>query len=271
MNRLLKLVAMEVHRLRLIFAGMIGMTALVQIVALVWAIYDEMRMWETYKSTHPELALQPLSMQEMIHHISSVVTFTIWLSAFVMGACVFAIWYRDWMGRSSFMHRLLMLPTNRRHLYVAKVVAIMLLTLAYASFQFMLLYVHEGIARLIVPSDRWELSLVMDAARTVEELSIMLPPNGWQWAIHYALALIAVCVVFTGILLERCFGRLGIVYGLLYVASCAALVALPVAFQYEITFLYPGEIQLLTAALCLAVLGVSLWLGLRLVAKKITV
>ena len=42
---------------------------------------------------------------------------------------VFFIWYRDWLGKNTFIYRLLMLPTNRLNIYLAKATTILLFIL----------------------------------------------------------------------------------------------------------------------------------------------
>ena len=41
----------------------------------------------------------------------------------------FIIWYRDWFGKNTFAYRLLMLPTSRLNLYIAKATTILLFIL----------------------------------------------------------------------------------------------------------------------------------------------
>ena len=66
---------------------------------------------------------------------------------------VFFIWYRDWFGKSSFIYRLLMLPTKRIHIYFAKLTAIMFLVLGLIALQILLMPIEMQIVNSIVPAD----------------------------------------------------------------------------------------------------------------------
>ena len=52
---------------------------------------------------------------------------------------VFFIWYRDWFGKNTFSYRLLMLPTARINVYLAKATTILLYVLGLVALQLLLL------------------------------------------------------------------------------------------------------------------------------------
>ena len=52
---------------------------------------------------------------------------------------VFFIWYRDWLGKNTFSYRLLMLPTARINVYLAKATTILLYVLGLVALQLLLL------------------------------------------------------------------------------------------------------------------------------------
>jgi hypothetical protein len=270
-NRYIKLVLMEINRFRFVLASLFGITAVVQIASLLWTVSREVNKREELAMEQPTMAFVPLSSGWAVGSIAVSIMLSVLLCTFVLLAYALVIWYRDWVGRSAFIYRLLMLPTARRHIYLAKATTVIVLFLAFVSFQFVLLCIHHLIAKLLIPAAMWEPSPIMNVLRSVDASSLLLPHNGQQWLYNYGLGIIAVFVLFTAIMLERCYGRPGILYGVLYAGCCSALIALPIVFQYEITLLYPAELIALFIVVCLLVLGLSVWLGMRLIAKKITV
>src|SRR5690625_6144925 len=42
---------------------------------------------------------------------------------------IFLIWYRDWFGKNTFIYRLLMLPTARLNVFLAKAISIMMMVI----------------------------------------------------------------------------------------------------------------------------------------------
>jgi hypothetical protein len=196
------------------------------------------------------------------------------LSIAVLILYVFLIWYRDWVGRDTFIYRLLMLPTARRHIYMAKATAILMFVFGMVSFQLVLLPVENMIFNLIVPSEMRVASFFTDVISANPGLDLLLPRNFNQFLFSYGLGTIAVLAIFTAILLERSYRSLGIVYAILYLFLCFIAVMFPVTtlgLENAAAYLYPVEIVAIELVMCALVLIISVWLGFRLLAKKITV
>src|SRR5690625_2681445 len=125
---------------------------------------------------------------------------------------IFFIWYRDWLGKNTFVYRLLMLPTSRTNVYFAKLMTIMTSVLGLVTFQFIFLYVYKMIIKWIIPQVyRQDLEIVR-VVRSSEHLSVILPNSLVEFLIAYGLGILAVILIFTAILFERSFRWLGIVY-----------------------------------------------------------
>ena len=66
---------------------------------------------------------------------------------------VFFIWYRDWLGKNTFIYRLLMLPTNRLNIYLAKATTILLFILGLLAMQLLLFPIEGQILQWMVPDE----------------------------------------------------------------------------------------------------------------------
>jgi hypothetical protein len=279
MNRYLKLVHMEVHRFRWVLAVLMGITAISQISALIWTLTKELsrrkeelplNMGDSYLAPAPE----NLTFEWAIFNTQIWFILPILACIGVLALYVFFIWYREWFGRHTFIYRLLVLPTARRNIYLAKISAFLLFVFSFVSFQLALLPVEKMIFKLVVPSDQRADSHIVDAISRNQALVGLVPRQFEQFLYYYGIGTIAVLAIFTAILLERSYRRLGILYGVLYLAGCVSAVMLPFFFlgvDNNFMYVYSNEMFVIELAMCVLVLCLSVWLGMRLLAKKITV
>ncbi|MGO4546920.1 hypothetical protein AB4Z29_19185 [Paenibacillus sp. 2TAB23] len=277
MIRYLKLVHMEIYRFRIVLMVLIGVTALCQMSALIWTLK---RALSDLRGEHPEAGTYFSSIPLRITFEWAMFNTQMWfiipvlLCISVLSLYVFFIWYRDWIGRNAFIYRLLMLPTARRNIYLAKITALLLFVLSIVGFQLAMLPVHELVIRLVVPAELRADSHIIDIISSNQALVELIPRQFEQFFYMYGAGAVVVAAVFTAILLERSYRRLGILYGLLYLSGCGLLVASPMLLfgtNESVIYLYPTEIYLMLLLLFLLVASASVWLGMRLIAKKITV
>ncbi|WP_239616639.1 hypothetical protein [Cohnella mopanensis] len=272
MNRYLKLVHMEVHRFRYILAGLMGITLIVQFTALIWYLNDEIALNEKAMQKYG-FAESNMSFAQTIASTQFWFAIPIFLSISVLCLYAFLIWYRDWFGRNTFVYRLLMLPTARSHIYLAKLTAILLFVFSLISFQLLLLPIEHLIFKLIVPADLIKPSYFMDAVSVNQIFEMLLPSHLDQFVFSYGLGAMALVVVFTAILLERSYRVIGIVYGVLYVLVCMLALSFPIfaGIDNSESYLYPEEVWGIELMIWAVIVTVSLWLSFRLITKKVTV
>lgn len=276
MNRYLKLVHMEVHRFRLVLAVLMGITATCQISALIWTLTKELsRRREPLPQDIGKILLAPPEQLTFVWAMFNTQQWFIWpilICISVLSLYVFFIWYRDWIGRHTFIYRLLVLPTARRNIYFAKITAFLLFVFSMVSFQLVLLPIHNVIFKLIVPADQRADSHIVGVISRNMALVELIPRQFEQFLYYYGIGTIAVLAIFTAILLERSYRRLGILYGVLYLSGCVLAVMSPaLLFDSRHPNLYPNEQYAAVLIMFVLVLCISVWLSIKLLAKKITV
>lgn len=71
-----------------------------------------------------------------------------------ISVCLYAvfIWYREWVGKHSFIYRLLLLPINRVNLLFSKLTAILIMLLTVYTLQIALIPLHELILHIRLPA-----------------------------------------------------------------------------------------------------------------------
>lgn len=196
------------------------------------------------------------------------------LSVAAIAFYIFFIWYRDWLGKNTFVYRLLMLPTSRMNVFFAKLMTIMTSVLGLVAIQFMFLYIYRTIIKWIIPQVYRQDLDVVRAAGTSEYLSIILPKSMEEFFIAYGLGMLVVILIFTAILMERSFRFLGIVYGGFFIGIAVLLFILPTLIQvffFGTVYLYPGEFFIVQFMLWLIILVISLLASRYLLKNKVTV
>jgi len=196
------------------------------------------------------------------------------ISAAVIGLYIFMIWYREWLGRSTFIYQLMMLPTERRNIYLAKLSAILLVVFGLFSYQLLLLPLEKLVFNIMVPADLRVDSYWSEVISSNRALDLLFPRTFDQFVYQIGIGILAVLLIFTAVLLERSYRRIGIVFALIYLlASVCAVFYVPILLGLggDETYLYPNELILITLAIYILVVILSVGLGFRLLAKKVTV
>jgi hypothetical protein len=185
---------------------------------------------------------------------------------------LFFIWYRDWIGKNTFIYRLLMVPTARINLYLAKATTILIMVVGLIALQLLLLPVENKILQLIVPAD-FRIDLTVHEIFMHSWFAILFPKTFMEFFIHYGGGLMAVLVLFTAILFERSFRWKGIVLAIIYCVLATLIFLLPMLVDSILLndYFYPIELFGLQFLTGLIVIVGSIWLSHYLLKNKITV
>lgn len=276
MNRYLKLVNFELSRFSRLYYTLIALIVVVQLIPFLYfvnrykkEVTNHMNLGETN-----ERILQVLdgkySLLQVIESFSF--NFSLMLGIAVLGIYVFFIWYRDWFLKNAFVYRLLTLPTSRLNVFLAKLTTIVLLVLGLVVLQYGLLYFENAMIQVLVPLD-FRSDLNVYQAIESSHLEILLPSSLLQFFLNYGVGIVTVCVIFTAILFERSFKKIGIVYGVLYVGVALLLFIMPMIIQLanERILLYTNELNISMILIGIVIGAGSMLLSRYLLRYKITV
>ncbi|OLS35430.1 hypothetical protein [Bacillus sp. MRMR6] len=277
MKNYLKLVNFEVNRIAKLFAVLLGITFVVQMIGAVVEskkyinranenIYEEMMSIAQFLETYGQM-----SFFQIVRSVWFVGPIALCIAG--VGLYIFFIWYRDWLGKNTFVYRLLLLPTSRLSIFFAKITTILLMTLGLVAVQLMIMPIEMLVMKGIVPDEfRADLG-VREIVISFPELSIIIPSSMTELILTYGAGLLAVSILFTAILMERSFKWKGIVAGLLYSILAVVVLILPLLLQEFVLngFFYPIELLVLEIVMGLLVLAASILMSGFLLAKKVTV
>lgn len=278
MNRYVKLVHYELFRFRKIYVSLLLVTMLSQFAGL-FLFARKIMADANDRMIRESLSAAEYATKYGITAFSRFSGGSIWfmapiaLCATALLLYVFLIWYRDWLGKNMFIYRLLMIPTSRDNIYLAKISVILLWVFGLVAFQMLILPLENAAFNALIPSDYRETAAVVDIIKSHPLLKILIPRTFTEFVLYYLAGLTGVVVVFTAILIERSYRMKGVVGGILYCILAGIVFLLPV-FISESWFngyLYPAELFTIEVVVGLLIGCASLWFSFFLLSKKVTV
>lgn len=277
MKNYVKLVNFEFNRVAKLFAVLLGITFVAQMAGVFFQsrkyldlaneqIYEFMIPKEQFLADYGQMSFSDVV--QSLWFLGPIA-----LSGAGVGFYIFLIWYRDWIGKNTFIYRLLMLPTTRLNILYAKLTTIVTMTLGLVAFQLIILPIEIMVHKAMVPDEfRADMGLTK-IVTSMRELSMIIPQSLTEFLIYYGSGIMAVCVLFTAILLERSFKWKGIFAGIVYGGLAIGVLISPLLLQDLVLngFFYPIELFVIEIVMALVVIVVSVWLSGFLLKKKITV
>lgn len=234
MNRYLKLVNFEINRFAKLFAVLLGITLVAQVVGVIVMSkqYLDRANERIYGNSVDPLSMDeflsqrgPMSFGDIVHSVWFLGPIALCIAAIAF--YVFFIWYRDWFGKNTFIYRLLMLPTIRLNVFFAKITTILLTTFGFVAFQLILFPIETTILTWMVPSEfRLDLG-IQEILASMPYLETIIPTSFMGFVLYYAAGLMVVSILFTAILFERSYHWKGIIVGTIYSLLAIAIFILP--------------------------------------------
>ncbi|RAP76645.1 hypothetical protein [Paenibacillus montanisoli] len=280
MNRFWKLLHMEVSRFWKLYITLFAMTLLMQGGGILYVcnrymqtVKDKMgpaaSTYAQYAEEHGVVTFSDILSEAQLYFLAPIA-----LCIGGMGLYVFLIWYREWMGKNMFIYRLLMLPTERRHLYVAKLSAILLFVIGLVAFQLLILPLESALFTSVIDQAlRGSTESVTSIIQNHAFLQILVPRTFTEFVMYYGGGALFVIVMFTAILLERSYRLKGIAAGVIYVGAAVLLMIAPMLIMNRDMndYLYPNEIFIIELTIAILIGMMSLAISFFLMNKKLSV
>ena len=267
----IKLLNFEINRFWTIFGVLATFTATFQLSGLIITTQTFMGNVRSRNIDEATYAAQYGTFDFSQFIYSSWFAIPILICFTILALYIFVIWYRDWFGKSTFIYRLLMLPTARITIYVAKLCTILLFTFGLLAWQIGLVAIERIVAKALIPATLYSNESNF-TAYLADPLNLVIPVTFTEFLLLYGFGVIIVIVLFTAILIERSYHLKGILFASLY--GIVATIVLFLPSTIEIIFynvLFPNEIMLLTMFTGVIVIAASVLLSRYLMKYKVTV
>ncbi|WP_419883271.1 hypothetical protein ACN6MY_06705 [Peribacillus sp. B-H-3] len=277
MKKYAKLVNFEVNRFGKMYLALLLITVLSQFIGVI--VHSNSYM----SNAHQDMQQQSLTEAQYLSNFGPTsfldIMNSFWflgpiaLSAIGLILYIFLIWYRDWFGKNTFIYRLLMLPTSRLNVYLAKATAIFLMVLGLTALQLLILPLENELFLQLVPEHFRSVFQISTLIEGNQVLNVIIPRNFPQFILSYGIGFMCVFALFTAIMFERSYRIKGVFFGILYFAASLAVFLSPlllIGFTDSV-YLYPMELAGLELILGLFVIGASIAIGKFLINRKVTV
>lgn len=127
-------------------------------------------------------------------------------------------WYREWLGKNTFIYRLMMLPIHRMSIFFSKALTFILGGLLAFVTQFGLYAIISMVLKHEIHPDHFTALQIHNVQHPFEVIQqTLFPTNGLEFLNIYGFAFAALLVLFSAILMERSFGIKGAIMGLIYI------------------------------------------------------
>jgi hypothetical protein len=277
MKNYVQLVNFEFNRVAKLFTVLLGITLVAQIVGVIVESNKYLDM--ANEKIYEQLMSKDQFIMEFGQFSFAHVIRSVWFLGPIaiciagVGFYIFLIWYRDWVGKNTFIYRLLMLPTTRLNIFLSKATTILLMALGLVAFQLILFPIETMILKSIVQDEFLMDMSMIETIRIMPELNLIIPGSFLEIVLYYGAGLMLVSVLFTAILLERSYKWKGILAGIGYSGVAVGVFISPILLQDLVLngYFYPIELFLMEIVLGLIVIAASTWMSGFLLKKKITV
>ncbi|WP_050613441.1 hypothetical protein [Bacillus testis] len=263
----LKLVDFEMKRIWKLFASLLGLMMIVQLLVVTISSFSHAHSWK--EAVRKGYSIDRIGLEGVTQ--SLFFYFPIALIIVSLLIYVFLTWYREWFGKNTFAYQLLLLPGNRMNIYFAKLVSILLYIFCSVVVQMALYPVFKGIFSMIMPAAGTMPGNFRSWIGSDPLLYILIPVNGSTFLFYYGVGITSVLVLFCMILLERSYGIAGIAAAVLYGFVCLLFVLLPTLINNMIIPLYAKEYAVIFSISWALIVLSAIALSAYVINKKIAV
>ena len=231
MNNILTLYDMEFKRIYKIYFTLIGVLFASNIGATLYNIF--FRVKRMIDNEGNPITMHTLKSSEGLEYINTYIvgdlgSMTKMAMAFAVLLCLLyslVIWYRDYFSKSKTIATLLMLPQKRFNIYISKFLTVIMMIFGIIASQFLFWFIDLFIIKII-------LNVNAEGFLNVFQTMLIRQNRFWNLVFNQPIdfvmidvlgVILAVTVLFTGVMIERSFRKVGAVLGAIYVVASIVL------------------------------------------------
>ena len=231
MNNILTLYDMEFKRIYKIYFTLIGVLFASNIGATLYNIF--FRVKRMIDNEGNPITMHTLKSSEGLEYINTYIvgdlgSMTKMAMAFAVLLCLLyslVIWYRDYFSKSKTIATLLMLPQKRFNIYISKFLTVIMMIFGIIASQFLFWFIDLFIIKII-------LNVNAEGFLNVFQTMLIRQNRFWNLVFNQPIdfvmidvlgVILAVTMLFTGVMIERSFRKVGAVLGAIYVVASIVL------------------------------------------------
>ncbi|WP_294742155.1 hypothetical protein [uncultured Exiguobacterium sp.] len=272
MKRWLLLTNEELKRSTKLLVLLISGLIVAEIASLLYQIYDYQH------SVEATMRIEQISELDAIEQGGGALTFAqatnfydsiIVLAMGMIVLFAFWIWYRDWMGETKYIYRLLLLPGSRRAIFASKMATLLLVVASLIGIQWVFLLLSRTLYLWLLP-DAQQVTASINEYSFYMKLFYTMYPSDILFIL--LMTFIVISFVFMTVLLERSFrkSKAFLLVGLTGIALIAGWIVIGVTLSAISNDLSQLHMQFYLGYVVLLTLYVS-YKNLRLVQTRLSV
>ena len=178
------------------------------------------------------------------------------------------IWYRDYYSKSKTIYTLLSLPQPKFNIYLAKLIMVLVMIYGVIACQFLFWYMDLNIIKIFagISSPNFA-NVYSNMMQPVNQINVVSPYLLDFLMIDLFGIILAVVVIFTGVLIERSFKKVGVLLGVGYILITIIGYVFIIGLDSGIL----GNLLLNHIMYYILLLMVSILISYRLINKRVCV
>ena len=271
MNKILTLYDIEFKRIYKLYFSMlfafiafnVGITA----IELSNVVAKVSRKLETNKSIKllQKLSATRIIRDESINRIFALMNIALIVAIAICLLYAFIIWYRDFIGKSKTAYTLFMLPNNKFDMYIAKLLTIVFLIYGVIIAQILSWVISISIVTSLTPATLSQIKSILGNTALFELVGFIQLDFISFIMINIIGVIISVMIIFTGIIIQKSFKKVGILLGIGYIFIFGIMNLFVIAYKS-----YSGQLIIYQTICYLITALVSVGISYRLLNKDIS-
>lgn len=224
MNRILTLYNIEFKRIYKLYFLLIGTLFIANLVGVMKTLYDSVKRISLENNLPMNLDILKTNLgYSFVNEFTKndiYIYGSMALGVAVLFCLLYAtiIWYRDYYSKSKTIYILLSLPQPRFNIYISKLIMVLVMIYGVIACQFLFWYIDLNIIKAIagIGSPNF-VNVYTNMMQSINQINVVSPYLLDFLMIDLFGIIIAVVVIFTGVLIERSFKKVGVLLGVGYI------------------------------------------------------
>ncbi|MGL5348685.1 MAG: hypothetical protein ACRDA3_15160 [Peptostreptococcaceae bacterium] len=202
--------------------------------------------------------------QYQISNMKQFMNLLLGLCVLICLAYALVIWYRDVFGKSKTGYTLFMLPQNKINVYIAKALTVITMVYIIMLTQIVLFIISFAVMKSLAGFSSVEMYYILNPR--FKGLTLIQPHFIDFIMINIIGVILAVVVIFTGVMIQKSFNIYGIILGVVYIVGSVSIF-----FYLAQVAKYTDELLLYHVVYYIALFLVSVGLSYTLINKRVCI
>ncbi len=275
MNKILTLYDIEFKRVKKIYFSILGLLIISNMLCFIYSLYSVSKEVQAILNIRGGINLLKSKEAYMIISNGGIIYSLYSLSLLFMTValiwCLYytlLIWYKDFSSRTKVAYTLFTLPYNKFNVFISKLITILSFIYGVLATQHLLWILEALIIKGFTGIDLSEIIDIINYSNSINYIFMGISIYPLEVFVNYVIdPILAVIVLFTGVIIHKSFDKIGGFIGLSYVVVIILIYILLSATS----MIFTDELLKYHILYYIAIAVLSLIISYRLLNKRIHV